>query len=195
MRRTSGRHAPQRPLLGGEPADLRELGLGVAFERALVLLAAWPTIGEVDAGRDERGGRAVGAGHGLVRPRDQAPTAVPGQPVADLRARHAGAPDVGEELAEGLALLGRYHAAARVATEDLLAAEARGALARLVEEQDPAVAVEDADQRLRRLGEDPGEGLPNGELPDLRRLVHRRRLRVSPALGVPRRTVMARETG
>ena len=89
------RDAPQRPLLGGQPRDLRR---------------AWPpgspgsarssssrerfAVGEVDAGGDERDRAAVGAGHRPVGPRDQAPAAGLGLPVADLRARRAGLPDV-----------------------------------------------------------------------------------------------------
>ena len=72
----------------------------------------------------------------------------------------------------------RDHEVARVAAHHLLAGEAGGALARLVEEQDAAVAIEHADERLRGLGEDPGEGLADLEGSGLRRL-HRARLRVS----------------
>ena len=164
-------HAPQRALLGGQPADLRELGPGVAFQRVVVL--ARLAIGEVDPRRDERLGHAVGAGHGLVGPRDEAPPAVLAEPVADLRGRRAGRPDVLEELAEGLALLGRDDEVARVATDQLVAAKARGPLARLVEEQDPPLPIEHADERLRGLGEGPGEGLADRELRRLARLIHR----------------------
>jgi hypothetical protein len=166
------RHAPQRALLAGQAADLGELGLGVALQRALVLVALGAAIGEVDAGGDERDRGAVGAGHRLVRPGDEQAPAVLGEPMADLRARHARVPDVREELAEGLALLGRDHAGARVAADHLGAREARRALARLVEEQDPPFPVQHADERLRRLGEDPGVGLVERELPRMRRLVH-----------------------
>jgi hypothetical protein len=84
--------------------------------------------------------------------------------MADLGAGHACLPHVGEELAERLALLARDHPRARVAAEDLLAGEAGGALARLVEQQDPALAVEHAHERLGRLGEDPGERVAEDEL-------------------------------
>jgi hypothetical protein len=165
-------HAPQRALLAGQLADLDELRLRIALERALVVVAARRAIGQVDAGRDQRDRRAVGTGHGLVRPRDEPPLAGLRLPVADLRARHGRPPHVGEELPEGLALLGRDHEVARVAADDLLAAEPGRALARVVEEQDPAAPVEHADERLGGLGEDPREGLSDDELSGLRHLVH-----------------------
>src|SRR5262249_57546010 len=74
-----------------------------------------------------------------------------------------GQPHVRQELAERLALLRRDDEVARVAAEHLLAAPARGPLAGVVEQQDPALAVVDADQRLGRLGEDPGERLVEDE--------------------------------
>jgi hypothetical protein len=164
--------ATERALLGAQAADLRELRLRIALEGALVVLAARRAIGQIDAGRDERHRRAGRAGHRLVRPGDEPPAAVLRLPVTDLRARRPGLPDVGEKLTERLALLGRDHEVACVATEQVLAVEARRALARLVEQQDPAVAIEHADERLGGLGEEPGEGLADRELHGLARLIH-----------------------
>ena len=59
-------HAPQRPLLGGQAADLGELGRGVALERALLLVLAPLAIGEVDPGRDERRGLPSAPAIGLL---------------------------------------------------------------------------------------------------------------------------------
>ena len=130
--------------------------------RALALRGL--AVGQVDPGGDERGRLAVVADHRAVRPGDQAPAAVLGAPVADLRARRPGPPDVGEEVPERLALLLRDHELARVATEHLFAPEPRRALARIVEQQDPGLAVVDADQRLGGLGQDRGEGFAENEL-------------------------------
>src|SRR6185312_14733056 len=167
------------------------LGARIAFQRIVVL--ARLAVGEIDPRRDERLGHPVGAGHRLVRPRDEAPAAVLAEPVADLRGRRAGRPHVLQELAEGLALLGRDDEVAGVATDQLVAAEARGPLARLVEEQDPALPVEDADERLRGLGEGPGEGLADRELRRLARLIHRGSGEGScdagPTSGLPRKLV------
>jgi hypothetical protein len=101
---------------------------------------------------------------GLFDPRDQAPAAGLRPPVADLRARRAGLPDVGQELGERVPLLVRDHEVARVTAEHLLARVPGGALARVVEEHDPAAAVVDADERLGRLGQDRGERLAETEL-------------------------------
>ena len=115
-------HAPQRALLGREPADLGELGLGSpSSARSSSSRAGARSVRSMPVVTSETG-VAAGAGHRLVRPRDQAPAAVLGLPVADLRARRARLPDVREELAERLALLRRDHEVARVATEHLLAA-------------------------------------------------------------------------
>ena len=163
-------HPAQRALLGRELRDLGELGLRVARQR--VVLVARRAVGEVDAGGDEADRVAASVGHRAVRPGDQAPPAFLGLPVADLRARLAGLPHVRQELAERLALLDGDHELARVAPEQLLAAKPGRPLAGVVEQHDPAVAVEYADERLRRLGEDRGERLAEFELSRLRRVVH-----------------------
>ncbi len=134
-------HAAQRALLGGEPRHLGELRVRIALQRPVLHLLGRRAIGQVDAGRDQRGGHAVGAGHRPVGPRDQPPPARLGQPVPDLRARRAGIPDVGEEVAERVALLRRDHDVARVPPEHLVAPEPGRALARVVEEDDAAAAV------------------------------------------------------
>jgi hypothetical protein len=61
------------------------------------------------------------------------------------------------EPVERLALFGRDHELARVATEHLLAGETGHALAGVVEEQDAPPAVEHADEGLRRRGQRGGE--------------------------------------
>ena len=165
LRGDQRRHPPQRALLRRQAADLGELLAGVGGERALDAAARALAVGEVDARRHQRGRSPVGAGHRVVGPRDQPQPALLGPPVADLRARRAGPPDEGQELAERLALLVRDHEVASVAADDLLAPVARRPLAGLVEEQDPPVAVEHADERLGGLGEDPGEGLSDLERP------------------------------
>jgi hypothetical protein len=73
--------------------------------------------------------------------------------VADLRAREAARPDVVEDLAERDALLGRDDEVARIAPQDFVTRVAGAALAGVVEEEDAASPVEDADERLRRLRE------------------------------------------
>src|SRR4029079_5665263 len=78
-------------------------------------------------------------------------------PVPDLRARRPGAPHERQELAERLALLGGDDEVARVTADDLVAAVAGRPFAGLVEQQDPAVPIEHADQRACCLREDPGE--------------------------------------
>ena len=89
-------HAPQRALLGGQPADLRELGPGVAFQRVVVL--ARLAVGEVDPGGDERLGHAVGPAIGLFdhamrrRPPSllsQWPTCGAGVPVVQTYSRNS----------------------------------------------------------------------------------------------------------
>ena len=70
-----------------------------------------------------------------------------------MRAGRLGRPDVREHGTEGLALLGRDHELARVATEHLAARVAGGVLAGPIEADDPSGGVEDADERLRRLDE------------------------------------------
>jgi hypothetical protein len=85
-------------------------------------------------------------------------------------------PDVGEHFAEGLRLLWRNDEVARVSAQNLLAREARRPLTGVVEEQDASIAVEDADERLRRLGENLGELVAEHE-PLCLRLSHGRRVR------------------
>ena len=62
-----------------------------------------------------------------------------------------------EHLAERLSLLGRDQDVRELASDHLVAREAGGPLARVVEEQHPPVLVQHADERLRRLREHAGE--------------------------------------
>ena len=57
---------------------------------------------------------------------------------------------------------------AGVAPDRLGAGETGQPLARLVEEQDPSVLGQDADERHRRLGQDSGELVPEDEVRTLR---------------------------
>jgi hypothetical protein len=84
--------------------------------------------------------------------------------VTDLRARRAGVEDEREEVAEGVALLGRDHEVARVLAEHLRARVARRPFTGVVEQPDARLAVVDAYQRLGRLREDGGERLAENEV-------------------------------
>ena len=158
-------HPAQRALLGGEPADLDELGLGIALQGPVVVAGVLRLpVGQIDSGRDQRGRLAVLAHHRAVRPCDQAPGPVLRPPVPDLWARRPGPPDVGQEVPERLALLVGDDELARVATEHLFAPEPGRALTRIVEQQDPGLTVVHTDERLRGLGQDRGEGFAENEL-------------------------------
>jgi hypothetical protein len=176
--RDERRDPPQGPLLPREADHLLELVVGVRGQRALAALVAGGAVRQIDPGGDEGDLDTVGVEHRLVRPGDETAAAVLRHPVADLRARGRRRPHVLQELAVGLALLGRDDDVARVAPDDLLAREARRALAGLVEEQDPAVAVVHADERLRGLGQDPRERVADDEFGVLRRLGHWRAGRI-----------------
>ena len=165
-----GGDAPQRALLLCEPADLRELRLRIALEGAFVVDTRIARA-ELDAGGDENRRRWVLTDHEPVRPGDQLALAVLRHPVPDLRARQPRLPHVGEHLAERLRFLGRDDELARVAADDFVAREPGQAFAGIVEEQDPAVLAQHADERHRRLGEDPRELVAEDEVRSLR---HRR---------------------
>src|SRR5207249_12033006 len=89
----------------------------------------------------------------------------------DLRAREAGAPDVVDHLAERLRLLERNDEVTGVAADHLVPGESRDTLARIIEEQDSCVLVEDTNERHRRLRQDLGELVAEKEV---RRPRHRR---------------------
>ncbi len=146
----------------------------------VLLLRVLRAVGQVDARRDEIGGQTVFARHRPVRPGDQAALAVLRLPVADLGAGVARLPDVGQHLAERVGLLARDDEVEDGPPEHLLAAEPARPFARVVEEQEPPLAVECADERLRRLREHRRERPAEGELSGTRLLLHRRRMRVPP---------------
>ena len=153
----------------GQPADLGELvaRVGRAARARTSRLRVSRSVRSMPVVTSDAG-LPSGAGHRLVGPGDQPQPALLGLPVADLRARRAACARRRSRNSPNASRSSRRdHDVARVAAEHLVAAVARGPLARLVEEQDPAVAVEHADQRLGRLGEDPGEGLADFELPGL----------------------------
>src|SRR5262249_3830333 len=179
LRRDQRRDPPQRPLLLRKPADLRELRPEVTLERSFV----GDACREVDPARDEVRRLAVVVEHRLVRPGDQVAATVLRGPVADLRAREARLPDVDEDFPERIGLLARNDEVARVAADDLVAAEPGRALAGVVEEDDSPGPVEHADERLRRLGEDLGELVAEPEL--LSRARHGTRLPREVRLAVP----------
>ena len=174
LRCNERRDAAERALLLSQPAHLGELRLDVSAERAVRRRGR---VREVDPRRDQVRGVTVAGGHQLVRPGDQTAPAVLGRPVANLRAREPRSPDVREHVVEGLRLLGRDHAFARVAADHLLAPVASRALARVVEQQYPSIAVEHADESLRRLGQDPREVVAEAEV-----AAHVKGRRASPAL-------------
>ena len=159
LRGDERRHPPQRALLVARARRPRPASPPGRPAAPLVRRAGARSVRSMPVVTSGR--RAVVARHRPVRPRDQPPAAVLRPPVPDLRARRAGPPDVGEELAERLALLGRDHEVARVAAEHLVAREPGRALARVVEQHDPALRVEDADERLGGLGEDRAKESPS----------------------------------
>ena len=167
LRCDEGGDSTKRTLFLREAADLVELRLEIEFEGDLVR-DAFRRCAQIDSGRHQDRGCAVLSGHQLVRPGNELPRSVFRQPVPDLRAREAGLPDVREHLAERLGFLGRDDELAGVAPDRLVAGEAGQPLAGLVEEQDPSVLAQDADERHRRLGEDSGEVVPEDEVRTLR---------------------------
>src|SRR5437773_1707691 len=92
------------------------------------------------------------------RPTTTAPSPSKRKTAAEPVPRTRALPHARKHVAERLDLLRRDDELARIAADDLVRGEAGRSLARLVEGQDPALAVENADERLRRLRESGREG-------------------------------------
>ena len=118
-------------------------------------------------------GSPIASDEQAVRPRHEPAPPVGRHPVAEARAGEAGLPEVREQLAEGGALLRGDDGLARVPAEHVLGREARRTRRGLVEQQDAPLAVEDADERLRRVDQDAGEQVERKGRRRLLRLLHR----------------------
>ena len=106
-------------------------------------------VGQVDPGGDEVAGSPSLPSIGLFDQaisRGRRPWSASGRPGA----RRAGPPDVGQELAERLRLFGGI-TKSRASRPSTSSRGNPSRAPRLVEEQDPAFAVEHADERLRGL--------------------------------------------